>query len=122
MTRLRPCPASVKRAGAHLVKARHLAEELADHIIATRAALKATAPEMVRAGAKEMEYGAALENLMDAARAEGLIGAAHNSLRAVLGRLGFAEPTDREIIALMAELETVTPMGGGGGGRGGRGR
>lgn len=109
------CPDSVKAAGAQLVKTRRMAAALVEQIIVTRAAVKATLPEMVRAGAREMEAGAALERLMDAARCEGLIGAAHDSLRAVLGRLDFEEPTNADISAILGG--DVAPMGGGGGRR-----
>lgn len=119
MAKLKPCPDDVKRAGAELVKLRLLGEQFAEQAAITRAAIKATIPGMVKAGAKEMEAGEALALISQAAMCEGLIGQAHNSLRNSLGRCGFAEPTNADLVPLMA---TITPKGGGGGGRGGRGR
>lgn len=111
----KPCPQSVKAAGAALLKARRAAADLTELVIAARAAVKATLPEMVKAGAKEMQAGTALDRLMDAARAEGLIGQAHDSLRAVLGDLGFAEPTNAELVAMIESEVTTFGLGGGGG-------
>lgn len=122
MTKLKACPDVVKKMGALLVKARRSQEEAANDALAARKFLiDEVIPAMVKLGARELEAGAALNNLCDAARGHGLIGEAHNSLRSVIGRLGFAEPTDREIIALLNELEPISPQGGGGGGGRGRG-
>ena len=73
-----------------------------------RAAAKAAIPELIGHGAKEMEFGAGLEYLMDAARCEGLVGKAHDSFRAALRGCDVAEPTDDDIVVI---------LGGGGGGR-----
>lgn len=102
------CPTSVKNAGAQLVKARRMAADLVDQIQVAYAAVKATTPDMKAMGTKEMEYGAALHRLAEAAKCEGLIGEAHNFLRAGLARCDVSEPTDDDIVAI---------LGGGGGGR-----
>lgn len=104
----KPCMTSVKTAGAHLVKARRMAGALVDQIIIARAAAKAAIPELIGHGAKEMEFGAGLDALMDAARCEGLVGKAHNSFRAALRGCDVAEPSDDDIVVI---------LGGGGGGR-----
>ena len=94
MTKLKPCPAPVKKLGAALVKARRSQERAAaDALEARRLLVDEVIPEMVKHGAKEMEAGLALSYLCEAARGHGLLGAAHDSLRGVLARLGFAETT-----------------------------
>ena len=119
MTKLKSCPDVVKKMGALLVKARRSQEEAANDALAARKFLiDEVIPAMVNLGAKEMEAGAALNNLCDAARGHGLIGEAHNSLRSVIGRLGFAEPTDKEILSLIEANSGPSPRRGGGGGRG----
>lgn len=110
-----PCPNSVKNAGAHLVKARRMAEALVDQIQVAYAAVKATQADMVPKGAKVMEYGRALANLAEAAKAEGLIGDAHNCLRQGLARCDVDEPTDADIVSALGG--TVSTQGGGGGNR-----
>lgn len=115
--KLKPCPKSVIEAGALSVKVRLDAAALVDNIIKLRSAYKAAAPEVIAAGAKEMEMGAALDKLMDACRCEGLIGAAHNDLRQVLGACEFAEPTNEQILAAWP-VDPPSPRRGGGGGRG----
>jgi uncharacterized membrane protein len=116
---LKESPALVKNAGAQLVKARNMATDLVEQILIARQAVLATAPEMKAAGAKEMQYGVALDRLMDAARCDGLIRQAHDSLRQPLSALGFKEPSDADIVAILSQ-PVITPMGGGGGKSGGR--
>jgi hypothetical protein len=121
-TKKKPCPSDVKYAGAQLLKLHRMGEALAEQAIITIGAVKATIPGMVKAGAKEMEAGQALALLHEAARAEGLSRMAHESLRGVLGRLGFEEPTDQDIVEILEkQAKAVRPMGGGGGGGRGRG-
>lgn len=117
--KLKPCPKSVIEAGALLVKCRIDAAALVDNLIRARAAVKASAPDVMAGGALEMEMGPALEMLMEAARCEGLISGAHNSLRHVLAANGFAQPTNEQIMAAWPATP-IQPRGGGGGG--GRGR
>jgi len=123
MTKLKPCPEVVKKLGAALVKARRAQGAAADACIEARLILvDEVIPEMVKLGAKGMEAGVAITNLCEAARGEGLVGSAHNSLRSVLERLGLAEPTDKEILSLVDAIPSPSPMRGGGGGRGRGGR
>jgi hypothetical protein len=122
MAKLKPCPSDIKYAGAQLLKLHRMGDALSEQAMITHNAIKATIPGMVKAGAKEMEAGQALALIFEAARAEGLTRMAHNSLRGVLGRFGFAEPTDREILEILEkEAKAARPMGGGGGGGRGRG-
>jgi hypothetical protein len=121
MIKLKPCPNSVKKLGAALVKARRAQGEAADACLeARRILVEEVIPEMTNLGAKEMEAGVAISNLCDAARGEGLVGAAHNSLRSVLQRLGFDEPSDKEILSLLSVIPDASPLRGGGGGKGRR--
>lgn len=113
----KPCPQSVIEAGALLVKCRIDAEALARNLIRARAKVVDASAEIVAGGALEMESGEALDKLMDAARAPGLIGAAHNSLRAVLAANGFAQPTNEQIVKAWP-IEPPSVRRGGGGGRG----
>lgn len=119
MPKLRPTPDSVIDAGTALVRARRTAWQLESDIAAALEAVEAATQEMVRAGAKEMQAGAARARLYQAAMAYGLIGEAHDSLRAVIGQLGYSEPENDKILARLAK-PTIQPKGGGGGG--GRGR
>lgn len=105
-----PCPDSVKYAGAQLVKARRMASDLVKQIGIAYDAVKATQPDMCAKGAKNMEYGSALWRLAEAAKAEGLIGEAHNFLRQGLARCDVDEPSDGDIVVIL----------GGGGSGGGR--
>jgi hypothetical protein len=112
----KPCPPSVKNAGAQLVKLRRIGDEFAAQAFKTYAAVKASQPDVK--GAKVMQMGDALEKILTAARCEGLVGSAHNSLRGVLGALDYSEPTDAEITAILSQ--EIVPMGIGGGRGGGR--
>lgn len=121
MTKLKPCPNVVKKLGAALVKARRAQADAADACLeARRILVEEVVPEMIKMGAKEMEAGVAVSNLCEAARGEGLVGAAHNSLRSVLARLGVDEPTDKDILSLVDSIPGPSPLRGGGGGKGRR--
>jgi hypothetical protein len=115
--KMKPCPKSVIEAGALLVKCRIEAGALADNLIRARAAVKASAPDVMAGGALEMEMGPALDLLMEAARCEGLISSAHNWLRHVVTGNGFAQPTNEQILAAWP-VDPPSPRRGGGGGRG----
>jgi hypothetical protein len=117
MPALRPCPPLVIAAGAHNVKLKRMLSEVNVQALVTRDAVLATMPVMKAAGAREMEYGVALDCLAQILRGEGLAMQVHNSLRIPLVNYGFAEPTDAQIVAFLNQL--VTPMGIGGG-KGGR--
>jgi hypothetical protein len=112
----KPCPESVINAGAQLVKLRRIGEDFASQVRIAQDAVKAAQEDVI--GSKIMQMGDALQKLADASRCEGLVGSAHDSLRAVLGALGYSEPTDAEITAILSK-PVITPFGlGGGGGRG----
>jgi hypothetical protein len=115
--KIKPCPASVITAGALLVKCRIDAAALVDNLLRARAAVKAAAPDVMAGGALEMEMGEALDRLMEAARVEGLISGAHNSLRQVVAGRGFSQPTNEQITAAWP-VDPPSPRRGGGGGRG----
>jgi hypothetical protein len=121
MIRLKASPATAVAAGAELLQARWLGEELAEKAIAAVAAVNATRPDLVKAGGKEMELAEGLALLMEAGRAAYLVGMAHDKLRGVLARHGFSEPTNEDLKKLIAARPTPKG-GGGGGGRGGGGR
>ena len=110
-----PCPASVKNAGAQLVKLRRMGEALTAQAIVAMDAVRATQADMMPLGAKRMEYGQGFALLAEAMKAEGLIGQAHNSFRQALVRLDVAEPTDADIVSALGG--TVSTQGGGGGNR-----
>jgi hypothetical protein len=115
--KMKPCPKSVIDAGALLVKCRIDAAALVENLIRARAAVKASAPDVMVGGALEMEMGPALDMLMGAARCEGLISGAHNSLRQVVTGNKFAQPTNEQIMAAWP-VDPPSPRRGGGGGRG----
>ena len=102
------CTQKIKTAGANLVKSRKMAEAMVEQLMKTYRLVKDAEPDLVALGAKHMEFGLGLELMADAMRAEGLIGAAHNSFRQMLGKCDMEEPTDDDIIVI---------LGGGGGGR-----
>jgi hypothetical protein len=114
------CPKEVQFAGAQLVKLARMMEEVEAQRRITEDAIRATHAVLKSSGAKWAMYGTALKNIGMLACGEGLVREAHNSLRLALGDMGFAEPTDDEIVALLGP--EISPRGGGGGGKGGRGR
>lgn len=119
-SRLRACPESVVRIGATSVEARRDAYRLRMKLLGADPAIEQAIDDMKRFGAKEMEFSEGRALWLEAARAEFLLGRAHESWRRVLGCYGIAEPTDAQINAILGTQVSV--QGGGGGGRGGRGR
>lgn len=115
----RPCPDSVVRYGAMLIDARRHAYLLRMKLQAMDTPAETALADLKRAGAKEMEVAQGRALLLEAAKAEFIIGQAHDCFRKVLGAYGFAEPTDAQINAILGSQ--VTPQGIGGGGGGGRG-
>lgn len=101
---MKECPKEVIKLGCEMVKARRIAEKLRDQIMVAIKAMDNVKPVMARDGARHMEYGEAIAKLMQAAMADGLIGAAHDHLRKKLNLYDYCEPTDEQI------------LGGGGGG------
>lgn len=103
----KPCPDLVKKAGAELMKLRRIAEQLRAQAARAAAAVEATKAVLIPAGAKQMEYDEGYNLLAQCVAATYLPGMAHNSFRLGLGRAGFSEPTDDDLIGQL-------PPGGGG--------
>ena len=110
----KPCPDTVKEAGAQLLLAVRLGEKFAAQVKKAVDAVNATRPELLAAGCRNMEYGDGMRHLLEAQMAPFIVQQAHNSFRLGLGAAGFEEPADDDLGPLMKD-GIVTPMGGGGG-------
>lgn len=100
------CPESVIRAGARLSKLRLLAEELEREIDAAFPDIRAAIDHVVvEYGARRAQAGEALALLRTAQAAPGNIAHAHNILRMAIVSRGIAEPTGKQIVAMMTEID-----------------
>lgn len=122
---LKPTPNEVVEYGAESVKLARLQAAASDQAVIVRQKLIDMIDMITDSGVKVMELGEALTKLSYVIGAEGHARESHNSLRLLLVREGFKEPTDAQILRYFADAPVATApiaMGGGGGGgkRGGR--
>ena len=111
----KPCPDLVIEAGAELIKLHRMGDAYARQAAKAAAAVDKTRPQMIAAGARNMEYGEGMALLMDCQKVQFMSQMAHNSFRAILATCDYEEPSNACINAKIGG--GITPLGGGGGGR-----